>query len=172
MNKICIIVDVRQYNIHVIIDENIADNILAFRSNGIDVQFLCLQSQYLHLRTILNKTNTSNALVCVVSDEELDSNDKLIEILVKYKKPQHTYAFYCDLNTLADDAIISLLDDTLLQKLQAYTQTKLINFNSNGRFFGGGKEALVSGITTKPYAPRDPSKNNVANLLKKIRTGK
>lgn len=172
MNRIAFIVDVCCNNVEAVITEDIADNLRAFADAGIDVQFLCLPSQYQHIQRVLSETPANNTLVRVTANPTLPTESEISKVLLRTKRPIHRHAFYCDLQTITDDDIIGTLDSQFADKLREYAGNKLINFNVDGIFFGGGAENLGGSEFTRKYSPRDKSKNNVKGLLKKIKTGK
>lgn len=172
MNKIVFVVDVCCNNITASINQDIADNLQAFASIGIDVQFLCLPSQYQHIKQELSETVASNVFVSVVYNPTVPAPSEIATTLRKVKRSHHTHAFYCDLQTIVDDDVIKLLTSDFATKLLDYAGDKIINFDGIGAFFGGRADSLSSGAYTKKYSPKDKTKNNVKNLLKKIKTGK
>ena len=172
MNKITFVVDVCCNNVQGILTEDIADNLLAFSAAGIDVQFLCLPSQYQYMKQTLLETQAKSTFVKVVTAPTIPSEEQISHVLAKNVRVAHTHAFYCDLQTVTDDDIIAILDSQFLDKLTAYVGNKLVWYNGDGIFFGGAVRNLSAMDFTKKYNPRDKSKNNVKNLLKKIKTGK
>lgn len=176
MNKTCLILDISNIDKKYYNSTEFSEQLSKLTELQIDVAVSCDSKTYPDVVSSLASNGLPDIPVFVTP--MVSDTDRIAYFVKKMgaaaSRKQYSKIYITDAKMLFDDTIMEMMDLTLIEKLNSYTEQSCQFFEFDTEYFYGGNRLDVSDQSKKPkkYTTKVKDKQNLKSFFLKVKTSK